>query len=140
MKPGREPTRGWERDSVAPKAQGAAGRRDGSPLATGTRPHTAEPAVSAAIKADLASVAAAQAQDEDEDDAFSDVPTEANRANPMVAPHAIDAEAGQGLAGVGAYRMVRPATSDRVEVPAAPERPAAKPKANRVIIGVARKS
>ena len=84
---------------------------------------------------ELASVAAALAQDEE--DAFSDVPTEANRANPMVAPQSMGAAADQGLAGAGAYRLVRPATSDRIEIPApaAPERPA-----NRVIIGIARKS
>jgi hypothetical protein len=84
---------------------------------------------------ELVSVAATLALDEEE--VFSDVPTEANRANPMVAPSSVDAAAGQGLAGAGAYRMVRPATSDRIEVPtpAAPERPA-----NRVIIGIARKS
>ena len=89
----------------------------------------------AGTSADLASPAMVQAQDED--DVFSEVPTEANRANPMAGPHSIDTKAGQGLAGAGAYRMVRPAISDRVEVPApaAPERPA-----NRVIIGIARKS
>lgn len=87
------------------------------------------------MNTELGNLAATLAQDEE--DVFSDVPTEANRANPMVAPKSIDTEAGQGLAGAGAYRMVRPATSDRIEVPApaAPERPA-----NRVIIGIARKS
>lgn len=84
---------------------------------------------------ELAGVAAALGQDEE--DVFSEVPTEANRANPLVAPNSISPQAGQGLAGAGAYRMVRPATSDRIEVPApaAPERPT-----NRVIIGIARKS
>jgi hypothetical protein len=89
----------------------------------------------AGTSADLASPAVMQAQDED--DVFSEVPTEANRASPMAGPHSIDTKAGQGLAGAGAYRMLRPAISDRVEIPAptAPERPA-----NRVIIGIARKS
>jgi hypothetical protein len=95
----------------------------------------AQPRKTAGTSADLASPAVVQAQHEE--DVFSEVPTEANRTNPMVGPHSIDTKAGQGLAGAGAYRMLRPATSDRIEVPAptAPERPA-----NRVIIGIARKS
>jgi hypothetical protein len=78
----------------------------------------------------------------EEEDVFSEIPTVANRANPTGSSSEIDKEAGQGLAGPGAYRMVRPATSDRMEVPApaARQRPAAGRVANRVIIGVARKS
>jgi hypothetical protein len=81
----------------------------------------------------LATVAADAAQDED---AFSNTPTIANRANPTGSPSKIDKQEGQGLAGAGAYRMLRPATSDRIELAA----PAKRPSGNRVIIGVARKS
>jgi hypothetical protein len=100
-----------------------------------TDEQAAQLARSAEISAEFAAVAAALAQDED---AFSDVPTVANRANPTVSPGEINKEKGQGLAGAGAYRLVRPATSDRIEVPApaTPERPSV----NRVVIGVARKS
>jgi hypothetical protein len=100
-----------------------------------TDEQAAQLARSAEISAEFAAVAAALAQDED---AFSDVPTVANRANPTVSPGKIDKGEDQGLAGAGAYRLVRPATSDRIEVPApaAPERPSV----NRVVIGVARKS
>jgi hypothetical protein len=85
------------------------------------------------IGAELACVAADMAQDED---AFDNTPTVANRANPTVSPSKIGNQEGQGLAGAGAYRMVRPATSDRIE----PAAPAKRPSGNRVIIGVARKS
>jgi hypothetical protein len=90
---------------------------------------------SAEISAEFASVAAALCQDED---AFRDVPTVANRANPTVPPSEVDTGEGLGLAGAGAYRLVRPATSDRVTVPtpAPPDRPSA----NRIVIGVTRKS
>jgi len=129
-KPCHEPSCPWVRVRVATKAPGA------NPLVEiPPPPRAAGPGVSAEISAELASVAAALAADED--DVFSEVPTEANRANPMIAPNAMAPEAGQGLAGAGAYRMVRPAISDRIEIPApaAPERPA-----NRVIIGIARKA
>jgi hypothetical protein len=101
-----------------------------------TAERAAQVARSAEISAEFASVAAALGQDEE--DVFGEIPTVANRANPTVSPEEIDKEEGQGLAGAGAYRMVRPATSDRIAVPApaAPERPST----NRVVIGVARKS
>ena len=108
---------------------------DGTPVAGRTRPQAAGPAVIAEISAELPGVATELAGDDE--DAFCEIPTVANRANPTVSPSEIDKEAGQGLAGAGAYRMVRPATPDRIESPAraAPERPA-----NRMIIGIARKS
>ena len=80
----------------------------------------------------------ALAQDED---VFGDVPTVANRANPTVSPSepsAMDKQEDQGAAGAGAYRLVRPATSDRIAVPAPPT--PERPSVNRVVIGVARKS
>ena len=104
--------------------------------ARATTSQVADQGLSAEISAELASVAAALAQDDE--DAFSEIPTIANRANSTVSPSEIDKEAVPGPAGAGAYRLVRPATSDRIEVPvpAAPRRPIV----NRVIIGVARKS
>ena len=94
-----------------------------------------EPSASAETSAESASVAAALAQDEE---VFSEIPTVANRTNPTVSPSELDKNKDQGLGGAGAYRLLRPATSDRIAVPspAVPDRPAAK----RVIIGVARKS
>ena len=88
---------------------------------------------SAGITAEFASVAPALADDED---AFSEIPTVANPANPTASPGKIDKVDGQGLGGAGAYRMVRPATSDTLAPPA----PAKRPSGNRVIIGVARKT
>ena len=119
---------------MSTKAQGADRGNNGSPVARGPGPQVAGPGAVAEISAELASVAAALAQDEE--DVFSEVPTEANRPNPMASPNSIDRHAGQEPAGAGAYRMVRPAISDRIDIPApaAPERPA-----NRVIIGIARK-
>jgi len=90
--------------------------------------------VSAEISAELASVAAALARDED---TFSEVPTVANRANPTISPSEIDLEAGQGLARAGSYRMVRPATSDRVAIPSPAG--AGRPPASRLIIPMPRK-
>ena len=107
-------------------------------VAKRTRLGEPEPGVSAEISAELASVAAALTQDED---AFSEVPTVANRANPTVSPSEqseTDKDGGQGLGGAGAYRMLHPATSDRIAVPSPTG--ADRPAANRVIIGVARKS
>ena len=135
VKPGREVSCAWAGDSVSPKTQGAAKNRDGA-IAP---PREPEPGVSAEISADLASVAIALAQDEE--DGFSEVPTVANRANPTVSPSQqseIDKDGGQGLGGAGAYRMLHPATSDRIAVPSPTG--ADRPAANRVIIGVARKS
>jgi hypothetical protein len=88
---------------------------------------------SAEITVEFASVAAALCEGED---VFSDVPTVANRTNPTASSSEIDE--GQGSAGAGAYRMVRPGTSDRIAVPA----PAThqRPSGNRVIIGVVRRS
>jgi hypothetical protein len=73
--------------------------------------------------------------DEDED-LFTETPTIANRANPTASPSEVDKDAVQGLAGAGAYRMVRPAISDTLAPPA----PTKRPSGNRVIIGVTRKS
>jgi hypothetical protein len=75
------------------------------------------------------------------DDEFSDVPTESNRANPLSAPSdpgkETAQEKGQGLAGAGSYRLVRPATSDRIDVHPTPSPD--RPTPHRVVIGVARK-
>ncbi|HEX7505136.1 MAG TPA: hypothetical protein VF550_00085 [Polyangia bacterium] len=122
--------------TVRPGTSAPAARRGAEAAAGRTTPRVAEPGLSAEISAELASVAAALAQDDE--DAFSEIPTVANRANSTVSQSEIDREAGQGFAGAGAYCLVRPAISDRIEVPvpAAPKRPIA----NRVIIGVTRKS
>jgi hypothetical protein len=118
---------------VSTKAHRAERDGDGSPAAT--EPRAAKLGVMADNGAELARQAAVLT--DGEEDAFSDVPTVSNRANPTVSPNEIDKEAGQGLAGAGSYRMLRPATSDHLEnpAPATPERPA-----KRVIIGIARKS
>jgi hypothetical protein len=123
---------------VRPQAatRAPAAYRGAETAARGTTPQVAEPGLSAEISAELASVAAALAQDDG--DAFSDIPTVANRANSTVSPSEIDEEADQRTARAGAYCLVRPATSDRIEVPA--PTPSRRPMANRVIIGVARKS
>jgi hypothetical protein len=66
----------------------------------------------------------------DDSDGFDDVPTVANRPIP-----AADVPPPEPTPGIGAYRMVRPATSDTVPTPPAP-----KPqKPIRVVLGVARK-
>jgi hypothetical protein len=68
----------------------------------------------------------------DDDDSFDDVPTVANRPMPTAVP---DVPPAEPTPGIGAYRLVRPATSDTVPPP-----PAAKPrKPTRVVLGVARK-
>ena len=72
-----------------------------------------------------------------DEDAFGDVPTVGNGANPAALPTEADSGQSQGLSGAGAYRMVRPATSDRIAVPT--PAPAERPNGNRVVIGVARK-
>lgn len=121
---------------MSAKVKGANGNREGS---MATPRADSVPKSSDELAAELADVAAALSE---EDDAFSDTPTVANRANPTTPPSEIDKASGQGLTGAGAYRMVRPDTSDRIDVPApsTPERPAADRALNRVIIGVARKS
>jgi hypothetical protein len=137
---GREASRAWLGNSVLPKAQGTTRNRDSSvarPVSkvSAQEPSGGEPA--ADINAEPASSVEDLAQDED---SFSDTPTVANRANPTASPSEIDKQQGHGLAGAGAYRMVRPAVSDRIEPPAPPPTAAKRPSGNRVIIGVARKS
>lgn len=117
---------------MSAKMKGANGNRGGSVASAQADPV----ASSQEIAVELASVAAALAED---DDVFSDIPTVSNRANPAASPSEIDKDSGQGLAGAGSYRMVRPATSDRVAIPDPPSAPK-RPSGNRVIIGVARKS
>ena len=87
------------------------------------------------LSVELASVAAALA----DDDEFSDVPTVANHSIPEAAPSAKDIvqDNGQDLAGAGAYRMVRPATSDRIDVHPTPSPD--RPTPRRLVIGVTRK-
>ncbi len=70
---------------------------------------------------------------DDEGDSFDEVPTVANRPNPAAAP--AEALPAEKTPGIGAYRMVRPATSDTL-TPPAPSKPA---KSSRLVIGVARK-
>ena len=162
VKPGREVSCAWLGDSVSTKMQGAPAKRDGfvarpasntdtprppgaadardavaAREAVGTEMQAAQAARSAEVSAELASVAASLAQGED---VFSEIPTVANRANPTLSPSQpseTDKDGGQGLGGAGAYRMVRPAISDRIGVPspAGADRTAG----NRVVIGVARK-
>jgi len=92
---------------------------------------------SAETSAEPDNVAAAPASD----DEFSDVPTESNRANPLSATSdpgkGPTQDSGQGLAGAGSYRLVRPATSDRIDVHPTPSPD--RPTPHRVVIGVARK-
>jgi hypothetical protein len=126
--------------SVSAKVKGANGNHEGS---VGTPRADPVPKSNEELAVELADVAAALSEDED---AFNDTPTVSNRPNPTTQPSEPPSEpekvSDQGLTGAGAYRMVRPATSDRIDVPApaAPGRPAADRAMNRVIIGVARKS
>ena len=121
--------------SVSAKVNRANGRRDGAIAAPQAGPVAKSQEGIDEIDAELADATAALSEDED---VFSEVPTVANRANPTASPREIDKESGEGRAGAGAYRMVHPATLDRiaVPVPAAPQRAVAK----RVVIGVTRKS
>jgi hypothetical protein len=76
---------------------------------------------------------------ESEDDLFREIPTVSNRANPTLESADNDfSPANEPHTGVGAYRLVRPATSDRIDVhqPTA----GARTQSNRVIIGISRKS
>jgi hypothetical protein len=89
-----------------------------------------------ALEADLeADPAPAPADEALEAEAFVETPTVSNRANPI---NSTD-ESGNTATpeGAGSYRLVRPATSDRIDVrqPSAGEKTAS----NRVIIGIARK-
>ncbi len=125
---------------MSAKVKGANGNHEGSVATPRADP---VPKSNEELAVELVDVAAALAED---DDAFSEIPTVANRANPTTQasePASENDQAnGQGLTGAGAYRMVRPATSDRIDVPAPAthERPATDRAINRVIIGVARKS
>jgi hypothetical protein len=79
---------------------------------------------------------------ESDDDPFREIPTVSNRANPTAEIESNDfAPANEPHTGVGAYRLVRPATSDRIE-PQQQQQPAPgqKTQGNRVVIGVARKT
>ena len=129
VRPGCEAGRAGVGNSVSAKAHGEAQGVDRKEIEQG---------VSAEISADLASVVSALADDEDD---FSDVPTIANQAIPTAAPSdtgdEVAQETGQGLAGAGAYRLVRPAISDRIDVHPTPSPD--RPTPNRVIIGIARK-
>lgn len=67
----------------------------------------------------------------EDDDAFDDVPTVANRPIPAVAT---DVPPPEPTPGIGSYRLVRPATSDAMPLPAQKT-----PRPTRVVLGVARK-
>ena len=125
-RPGCEASRGRAGNSVVAKVQGKVRGADRQATANG---------VTDEINAELANVAAALA----DDDEFSDVPTLANHSIPEAAPSARDIaqDNGQDIAGAGAYRMVRPATSDRIDVHPTPSPD--RPTPRRVVIGVTRK-
>lgn len=75
---------------------------------------------------------------ESDDDPFHEIPTVSNRVNPTAEIENNDfAPTNEPHTGVGAYRLVRPATSDRIE-PQQPT-PGQKTQGNRVVIGIARK-
>jgi hypothetical protein len=81
----------------------------------------------------------AQEDSAQDGDSFDDeVPTVGNRANPTTTSAvADDAKAADRTPGIGAYRLVRPSTSDTLPPPL-PSKPAGVSSA-RVVIGVARK-
>lgn len=77
----------------------------------------------------------AQSTMSDDCDFLDDVPTVANRAKPS-APDGVAEGADKG-ARIGAYRMVRPSTSDTLACPPVNKTP--KPAGKGIVIGVTRK-
>jgi hypothetical protein len=76
-----------------------------------------------------------------EEEGFDEIPTVANRANPTTSPGEAEEEEASSreiLAGAGAYRIVRPDTSDNIAARSVVG--ATQPPGKRAIIGIARKS
>jgi hypothetical protein len=123
------------------KAQAA--NRDvpsGAKKAPAAQVTTAEyPAVGEEVDAELEPEDLEAAED-DAEDVFKEIPTEANRPNPMAGPAPIGPDGAAPAAppeGAGAYRLLRPTTSDVLDTPAP-----AKPETGRnkgLVIGSARK-
>lgn len=80
------------------------------------------------------SLSVATAPKDNQADEFSEVPTVANRTNPTVTA---DERSPASRVAAGAYRMVRPATSDTITAPLPPK--IGRKTSRGVIIGVARK-
>jgi hypothetical protein len=74
------------------------------------------------------------AEDADE---FSDAPTVSSRHNPAVSPVSRDSESRAARTQTGAYRLIRPATSDHLDL--ADPLSAAKTVKKRTVIGVTRR-
>jgi hypothetical protein len=107
-------------------AQTSAFRSDGQ----GLEERTAEAHTAAAS---CESEAEQEATDAAEDDTFDEVPTVANRRRPTLPK--VELPPAEKTPGIGAYRMLHPATSDDLT-----PRPATKLKPGaRVVIGVTRK-
>jgi hypothetical protein len=79
--------------------------------------------------------ATASPSPDEEDDSFDDVPTVANRPKPALPDAGADAPPAERTPGIGAYRIVRPDTSDTLDPPET-NKPQ---KGSRIVIGVARK-
>ena len=75
-----------------------------------------------------------------EEEDFEEIPTISNRVNPTTSPGEAEEEVASSreiLAGAGAYRIVRPDTSDNLAAQSVVG--AARPPGKRAIIGIARK-